>query len=283
MRCLECQREVRNINFRHLKKCSGITPQEYLARHPEAQLVDADVRATYGLPMERNPKWRGGRAYRDCRTCGKRLSRHTKGEYCKDCQSNVRIGENNHFHGQKHTSETRKRMVESAKLRDRSTYRGGGLSSERLSVMRRQYWSTLSPDERATRLTMFIQAGQRHNKRSARTKVENAVADMLDRLNVTYQRNVPIGRCNVDFLVGRETIIECYGDYWHCNPALYEPDFYHRSLHFTAAEKWQHDQVQQRQLTEQGYDVHVIWERDIQFNAVAVFRTLTLIVEVLER
>lgn len=82
--------------------------------------------------------------------------------------------------------------------------------------------------------------------------------------------------------MGRKTSIECYGDYWHCNPALYEPDFYHRSLHFTAAEKWRRDQVRQRQLTKQGYDVHIVWERDRRFNAVAVFRTLTLIVAALE-
>jgi len=283
MRCLECQREVRNINFQHLKKCSGITPQEYLARHPGAQLVDADVRATYGLPMDQNPKWRGGRAYRDCQNCEKRLSRHTKGKYCKNCQSEGQIGEGNHFYGQKHDSETRKRMVESAKLRDRSTYRGGGLSSERLSAMRRQYWSTLSSDERTKRLDTFIQAGQRHNKRSAGTKVENAVADMLDNLKVIYQRNVPIGRYNVDFLVREKTIIECYGDYWHCNPDLYEPDFYHRSLHYTAAEKWQRDQVRLHRLTEQGYDAHVIWEHDIRFNTATVTQTLALIVEALER
>jgi len=102
-------------------------------------------------------------------------------------------------------------------------------------------------------LSTFIQAGQRENRRSSRTRVESTVARLLDELGSSYQRNVSIGRYNVDFLVGETTIIECYGDYWHCNPALYTSEFYHRSLHITAAEKWQRDQFRQEELKKQGY------------------------------
>lgn len=85
-------------------------------------------------------------------------------------------------------------------------------------------------------------------------------------MQLVYQRNIQIGRYNVDFLVEESTIIECFGDYWHCNPGLYGPDFYHRSLHITAEEKWQRDDMRRKCLEEQGYMFHVFWEYDIEYD-----------------
>jgi very-short-patch-repair endonuclease len=45
---------------------------------------------------------------------------------------------------------------------------------------------------------------------------------------------------------------------------LYEPDFYHRSLHITAEEKWQRDDGRRKQLEAQGYIFHAFWEHDIE-------------------
>jgi hypothetical protein len=35
---------------------------------------------------------------------------------------------------------------------------------------------------------------------------------------------------NVDFVI----VIEYFGDYWHCNPKKYTPDFYTNQLKMTA-------------------------------------------------
>lgn len=29
-------------------------------------------------------------------------------------------------------------------------------------------------------------------------------------------------------------VIECYRDYWHCNPSKYSPDYYNKLVHMTA-------------------------------------------------
>jgi G:T-mismatch repair DNA endonuclease (very short patch repair protein) len=260
MLCLECGCEVRNINFSHLKSCSGLTPQEYLAKHPGAELVDPDVKKSYGLPLEKNPKWRGGRSYRYCNSCEKRLSRRNRSNLCQSC---ARKGEKNPFFGKKHDSETRARLVQSAKYRDRATYFPKKPSPENLSRARRNYWSNIPQSERASRLSSFIEAGQRHNKKSSKTEIENIMADLLSEQGVAYERNVQIGRYNVDFLVERTAIIECFGDYWHCNPQLYAPDFYHRSLHINAEEKWHRDSKRRQLLEELGYVFHSVWEYDI--------------------
>jgi very-short-patch-repair endonuclease len=89
------------------------------------------------------------------------------------------------------------------------------------------------------------------------------MADVLLELEVVCERNVQLGRYNVDFLVEGRIIIECFGDFWHCNPQLYEPNFYNRSLHITAEEKWLKDSKRCQFLKECGYVVHSIWEYDI--------------------
>ena len=86
---------------------------------------------------------------------------------------------------------------------------------------------------------------------------------MLDGMGVVYEQNVQIGRYNVDFVVG-STILECYGDFWHCNPVLWSGDRYNGSLHLTAAEKWQRDATRRVALERQGYVFVSFWESQIR-------------------
>jgi very-short-patch-repair endonuclease len=261
MQCLECGREVRNINFSHLKSCSGLTPREYQAKHPGAELVDPDVKKSFGLPLEKNPKWQGGKSYRNCKYCGKPVSRHTKSARCRKC---TWVEKKNSFFGKKHSIEARTRMVKSAQSRDRRTYFPIRPTSEAISRGKRHYWSKIPQSERARHLTSFIEAGQRHNKKSSGTKIEDLVAKVLSDFGIAFKRNIQIGRYNVDFLVADKIIIECFGDYWHCNPRFYTPDFYHKSLHIMADEKWFKDAMRQESLEAQGYAFRSFWEYDIK-------------------
>jgi len=57
-----------------------------------------------------------------------------------------------------------------------------------------------------------------------------------------------------------EEIIECFGDYWHCNPKSYTSDYYHKRVHKTAVEIWKADKQRIDVLEELGYSVRIIWE-----------------------
>ena len=74
------------------------------------------------------------------------------------------------------------------------------------------------------------------------------MANILDDLQVKYERNFQIGKYNVDFLVKGCQIIECFGDFWHCNPAIYSADFINKSLKMTAQEKWLKDESRKKTL-----------------------------------
>lgn len=260
MICLECGRTVRSINYKHLRACSGLSPGEYRARHPGAELMDREVRDSISRPMELNPRWRG-RSGRRCEVCAKAISRKTRGERCAKCRECS--GPANAFFGKRHAGDTRARMKESAARRDRSTYRDGRPDPALLSRRRSEEWARRSPEEKARHLEAFIAAGQRHNKKNQKTRIETLVAAMLDRMGVDYRQNVQIGRYNVDFMIG-STIVECFGDFWHCNPALWPPERYNRSLHLTAGEKWARDAGRRSALEQQGYRFAAFWETQIR-------------------
>lgn len=275
MICLECGAEVRSINYRHLMRCCGLSPHEYRVRHPGAALLDDDVRASIGRLGETNPNWQGGRTIKHCE-CGKRLSKNNASGLCISCS---RKGTRNPFHGKAHTDGTRLRMKEANRRRDRSTYRGGGADPEVLSARRREEWARRSPEEKLRHLGSFIAAGQLHNRRSSGTRIETIVAGILAELGVEYRQNAQLGRHNVDFLVGR-TIIECFGDFWHCNPTLWKPEDLNRSLRMTAAEKWDKDAARREALEARGFRFHCLWETDIRSNPESIRRLLiTLLAE----
>ena len=154
-------------------------------------------------------------------------------------------------------------MKQAAALRDPSAYRGGHADPALLSRLRSEEWARRSPEEKARHLEAFIAAGQRNNKKNQKTRIESLVAAMLDRMKIDYRQNVQIGRYNVDFLIG-STIIECYGDFWHCNPALWVAERYNGSLHLTAGQKWARDADRRSLLERQGYRFSAFWETQIR-------------------
>lgn len=66
-----------------------------------------------------------------------------------------------------------------------------------------------------------------------------------------------------DFILSDSTIIECFGDYWHCNPDIYDDDFVMCSK-ISAKDKRARDQKRIDGLVSLGYHVVVLWESDIR-------------------
>lgn len=62
------------------------------------------------------------------------------------------------------------------------------------------------------------------------------------------------------FIPSRNMVVECHGDYWHCNPTKCSPDYYNRLVHLTAREIWDRDKQKQDLLEKAGYFVEIRWE-----------------------
>jgi len=101
---------------------------------------------------------------------------------------------------------------------------------------------------------------------SSLNAIEQTVMSLLHSMNLSYESQIKINNYTVDFLIDGKYIIECYGDYWHCNPAKYTADYYNRGKKKTAAEIWKRDEGRKRELEQLGYKVLYFWEHEINNN-----------------
>lgn len=96
--------------------------------------------------------------------------------------------------------------------------------------------------------------------------IETKVATILESLNVPFEKQVIIDKYTVDFLVDKKYIVECYGDYWHCNPHQYTSSYFNKGKKKTANEIWTRDMERKAQFEKMGYKFLCLWENEINGN-----------------
>ncbi len=95
--------------------------------------------------------------------------------------------------------------------------------------------------------------------------VEYRLRNTLNVQPLVLQREDILSHYVYDLCKGNK-IIEYNGDYWHCNPIKYLPDYYNSRLKMKAKEKWKKDKEKIDFAKSKGYDVKVIWEKDYKDN-----------------
>ncbi len=69
-----------------------------------------------------------------------------------------------------------------------------------------------------------------------------------------------VNKSVVIFVPSKKLIIECFGDYWHCNPNLYKPEYYHKNVKLTAKQIWDRDNERIECFKKLGYQIKIVWE-----------------------
>ena len=101
------------------------------------------------------------------------------------------------------------------------------------------------------------------------TSIEIKIQDFLRKLNIEFVIHYSVYPiCEVDiFIPSLNLIIECDGDYFHCNPKKYSADFIRfpeSSKKMTAKMIWEKDNFRTQQLLKKGFKVLRLWESDIR-------------------
>lgn len=68
-----------------------------------------------------------------------------------------------------------------------------------------------------------------------------------------------------DLILNKNIIIECQGDYYHCNPDFYDKDYLNVKRAMYATEIWKKDLERKNFLNNNGYMVYYIWENDWKY------------------
>jgi hypothetical protein len=108
-------------------------------------------------------------------------------------------------------------------------------------------------------LSKFKSNGKRISK-FQRELYENLLKQHPD---VLLEKYLPTVQKSVDiFIPSQNKIVECYGDYWHCNPNKFNADYFHTIKKMTAKEIWEYDKNRVDLLKNAGYDVEIVWENN---------------------
>ena len=107
------------------------------------------------------------------------------------------------------------------------------------------------------------------------SKFEREIRDYLSTYFTIERNRVKLENRTIfpDILVDNK-IIECYGDYWHCNPNKYGKDYYHSRLKKTASEIWDYDEKRKNLLENNGYNVLIIWEHEYKNNTDEMYKKI---------
>jgi len=94
------------------------------------------------------------------------------------------------------------------------------------------------------------------------TDIETILYSILDHMNISYQKQVPIDGYVVDALVNNWLVLEAYGDYWHNYPNGKE-----------------RDKVRNNRLNDLGYWVVPFWGHELKESPQQCANKITYIVE----
>lgn len=93
------------------------------------------------------------------------------------------------------------------------------LMSEKMSEISKNRWENYTDEEKNKIIGNLSLAA---NKAKKDTKIEIIVKETLEKLNISFIKNYKCSRYIFDFyLLDYNFVIECQGDYWHCNPIFF--------------------------------------------------------------
>lgn len=95
---------------------------------------------------------------------------------------------------------------------------------------------------------------------------ETKILDLLEKqFNIKIIRQFQIHYENKTYLFDgkyKNILIEFNGDYWHCNPTLYNESYYHTIQNKTAKEIWEYDDFKCN-IVGKDYKKFIIWENEL--------------------
>lgn len=116
-----------------------------------------------------------------------------------------------------------------------------------------------------------VSARRKARRHREPSELEKKVYQILDDLQIPYEREKPISRIHVDIFIEPKYAIELNGCYWHgCESCNRELDPKQQQKHIEDGRRYNF-------LRKQGYDVIVIWEHEVEENPERVIGMLQTI------
>lgn len=122
-----------------------------------------------------------------------------------------------------------------------------------------------------------------------KSEASNIINKYLDELNIKYIEEYLIiyeetkrPKIVDYYLPEYNIIIEFFGSFWHCNPKIYNSEYYHKYLHKYAEEIWEKDKIRNKLLLNKTNGLIIIlWEDSIYSNKYHIKYTKEELLEII--
>jgi G:T-mismatch repair DNA endonuclease (very short patch repair protein) len=188
---------------------------------------------------------------------------------CKPCSLKLQIGEGNPFYGKTHKKETK---IKISKSRE-GKYKGSEnhMKQEKYRKMSKDImtlnWSNNILDRQV--MSELLKQTRKSGKIKSviTSKKEKEIINELNEIGYTTIGSYRIDSkiCDI-FIPSLNLIIEYFGDYWHCNPNIYNNDYFNKKKNMFAWQIWEYDRSKLDLIKDNGYNLEVIWEGDLKNN-----------------
>lgn len=109
----------------------------------------------------------------------------------------------------------------------------------------------------------------RNISKKRQSKSSLKIKKILDELKIKYIEEFQINdtqRFSDYYIEDYNTIIEFYGNYWHCNPLIFEKKFYHHYIKMSAEDIWEKDKKRIDDIYKnfnEKVNIIIIWESSV--------------------
>jgi len=222
--------------------------------------------------------------YRTCPNCGEKIKVSSnnksitcrnyfnavnKQSLCKKCGIESQKGEGNPFYGKKHSDESKQKISNSrvGKATGERNSMANPKWRQKVSINLKKKWDNGDMEHARKIMSDKLKETRKLDKIKSiiRSKKEDEIILEIQNLgyDVIPSLRIETKICDV-YIPKLNLIIEYNGDYWHCNPKKYKPDYYHQVKQATAKELWEYDKNKIDLIKKSGYNLEIVWESDLK-------------------
>jgi G:T-mismatch repair DNA endonuclease (very short patch repair protein) len=203
--------------------------------------------------------------------CRNHLNKLNGTSLCKPCSLSLQVGEGNPFYGKKHSEKTKNKI--SNNRVGKATGKNNAMSKKKWRDKSRKAikkkWDNGEMEHARKIMSDKLKETRKLGKIKSviTSKKENEIIKYIKSLGYSsiHSYKVDTKICDV-YIPSLNLIIEYFGDYWHCNPERYDRNYFNEKKQKYAWELWEYDKNKLELIKSYGYNLEVIWEKDLKNN-----------------
>ena len=185
------------------------------------------------------------------------------------CKSCVKKEGRNHFFGKTHSKKAKQKISKNriGKACGKKNAMSNPKYRKKVSLALKEKYDSGELDFLKEIQSKTAKENQSNGKLSTApiSKAEIEIKEKLEFIGFEVESQYHIGSLRYDlFVKEKNLLIEYNGDYWHCNPEKFEPEYFHKKKSMTAKEIWERDQKKKELAFSEGFNYVVIWEKDFK-------------------